>query len=194
MIRAIRSPALWAFIICLGLAYFVGKNTSPTWTVNKITLDVHLNAEGKPYLIQRGKEVLLDNAVPLESSQLHPEIITRLNHEKKSPAVMTEFVFEEVNGETSYYQWNAVSHWRLWSLLPALVAILLCWVTREPVTLSCGRRDYRRLSVRKIRYNRSGFSAHFYDKERGWHHNPLLVVSRRPHGNLGSNRRFSSLC
>jgi Na+/H+ antiporter NhaC len=138
MIRAIRSPALWAFIICLGLAYFVGKNTSPTWTVNKITLDVHLNAEGKPYLIQRGKEVLLDNAVPLESSQLHPEIITRLNHEKKSPAVMTEFVFEEVNGETSYYQWNAVSHWRLWSLLPALVAILLCWVTREPVTSLAG--------------------------------------------------------
>jgi Na+/H+ antiporter NhaC len=138
MIRAIRSPALWAFIICLGLAYFVGKNTSPTWTVNKITLDVHLNAEGKPYLIQRGKEVLLDNAVPLESSQLHPEIITRLNQEQKSPAFMAEFVFEEADDETSYYQLNAVSHWRLWSLLPALVAILLCWVTREPVTSLAG--------------------------------------------------------
>ena len=35
--------------------------------------------------------------------------------------------------ETVYYQRQARSHWG-WSLLPALVAVLLCWLTREPVT------------------------------------------------------------
>lgn len=138
MLRVIKSPALWVFIVCLGVAYYVGKNTPPTWTVNKITLDVHINDQGEPYYIYRGKDKLLENVVPLENSQLNPATVARLNQEKKSPAVKTEFVYEEVNGKTSYYQLSAVSHWQYWSLLPAIVAILLCWVTREPVTSLAG--------------------------------------------------------
>ena len=142
MIRSLKSPALWAFIICLGVAYYVGKHIPPTWTVNKITLDVHLNEQGEPYFTtgegKREKKVLIKGLVPLEDSQLHPEIIARLNQEKKSPSVTTEFVYEKVDGKTSYYQSNAVSHWQYWSLLPAVVAILLCWVTREPVTSLAG--------------------------------------------------------
>ena len=142
MIRSLKSPALWAFIICLGVAYYVGKHIPPTWTVNKITLDVHLNEQGEPYFTtgegKREKKVLIKSLVPLEDSQLHPEIIARLNQEKKSPSVTTEFVYEKINGKTSYYQSNAVSHWQYWSLLPAVVAILLCWVTREPVTSLAG--------------------------------------------------------
>jgi Na+/H+ antiporter NhaC len=142
MIRSLKSPALWAFIICLGVAYYVGKHIPPTWTVNKITLDVHLNEQGEPYFTtgegKREKKVLIKSLVPLEDSQLHPEIIARLNQENKSPSVTTEFVYEKVDGKTSYYQSNAVSHWQYWSLLPAVVAILLCWVTREPVTSLAG--------------------------------------------------------
>ncbi len=142
MIRSLKSPALWAFIICLGVAYYVGKHIPPTWTVNKITLDVHLNEQGEPYFTtgegKREKKVLIKSLVPLEDSQLHPEIIARLNQDKKSPSVTTEFVYEKVDGKTSYYQSNAVSHWQYWSLLPAVVAILLCWVTREPVTSLAG--------------------------------------------------------
>ena len=36
--------------------------------------------------------------------------------------------------ETVYYQLVARSHWGWWSLLPAVVAVILCWLTREPVT------------------------------------------------------------
>ena len=142
MIGSLKSPALWVFVVCLGLAYYVGKYTPPTWTVNKITLDVHLNEQGEPYFTKgegkREKKILIRNLVPFEDSQLHPEIIARLNQEKKSPSVTTEFVYEKVDGDTSYYQVNAVSHWQYWSLLPAVVAILLCWVTREPVTSLAG--------------------------------------------------------
>jgi Na+/H+ antiporter NhaC len=142
MIGSLKSPALWVFVVCLGLAYYVGKYTPPTWTVNKITLDVHLNEQGEPYFTKgegkREKKILIKNLVPFEDSQLHPEIIARLNQEKKSPSVTTEFVYEKVDGDTSYYQVNAVSHWQYWSLLPAVVAILLCWVTREPVTSLAG--------------------------------------------------------
>jgi Na+/H+ antiporter NhaC len=142
MIGSLKSPALWVFVVCLGLAYYVGKYTPPTWTVNKITLDVHLNEQGEPYFTKgegkREKKILIKNLVPFEDSQLHPEIIARLNQEKKSPSVTTEFVYEKVDGDTSYYQVNGVSHWQYWSLLPAVVAILLCWVTREPVTSLAG--------------------------------------------------------
>ena len=50
---------------------------------------------------------------------------------------MEEFAFAEtlVDGEarTLYYQLIAKHHWGFWSLLPAVVAVLLCWLTREPV-------------------------------------------------------------
>ena len=36
--------------------------------------------------------------------------------------------------ETVYYQLRAQRHWGYFSLLPAVVAVLLCWVTREPIT------------------------------------------------------------
>src|SRR5690606_22895147 len=38
-----------------------------------------------------------------------------------------------------YYSLNAKRHWRYWSLLPALVAGVLCWITREPLTSLFGR-------------------------------------------------------
>ena len=36
--------------------------------------------------------------------------------------------------QTVYYQRRAQSHWGWWSLLPAAVAVILCWLTKEPVT------------------------------------------------------------
>jgi Na+/H+ antiporter NhaC len=37
-----------------------------------------------------------------------------------------------------YYQLLAKRHWGYWSLLPALVAVVLCWLTKEPVTSLLG--------------------------------------------------------
>ena len=47
---------------------------------------------------------------------------------------------ETVDGrtETAYYRREAQRHWGWWSLLPALVAVMLCWLTKEPVTALLG--------------------------------------------------------
>ena len=40
--------------------------------------------------------------------------------------------------QTVYYQRIAKAHWGFWSLLPPLVAVMLCWLTREPVSSLLG--------------------------------------------------------
>ena len=45
-----------------------------------------------------------------------------------------------MDGESqqAYYKLQAQRHWGWWSLLPALVAVMLCWLTKEPVTALLG--------------------------------------------------------
>ena len=40
--------------------------------------------------------------------------------------------------EEIYYHLKAKHHWSYWSLLPAAVAVALCWLTREPITALFG--------------------------------------------------------
>ncbi len=121
------------FVAALVVSWIVGANVPPTWTVEQVALDVQTDADGRLYYIYKKKPVHFE-AVPLKQAVLNPDRIEGSNEE---PAVMEEFVFAEtlVGGEarTLYYQLIAKHHWGFWSLLPAVVAVLLCWLTREPV-------------------------------------------------------------
>ena len=121
------------FVAALVVSWIVGANVPPTWTVEQVALDVQTDADGRLYYIYKKKPVHFE-AVPLRQAVLNPDRIEGSNEE---PAVMEEFVFAEtlVDGEarTLYYQLIAKHHWGFWSLLPAVVAVLLCWLTREPV-------------------------------------------------------------
>ncbi|UCD28994.1 MAG: sodium:proton antiporter, partial [Planctomycetota bacterium] len=59
-----------------------------------------------------------------------------------SPEITEEFAVStvEVDGqqEEIYYHLKAKHHWSYWSLLPAAVAVALCWLTREPITALFG--------------------------------------------------------
>jgi Na+/H+ antiporter NhaC len=126
------------FAIALGASWLVGIYIPPTWTVEQVTLDVNTDAEGKLYYIYRGKPAYID-PVPIAQAQLNPDSVRRSGEE---PAVTQEFVSAaEMRGgqtQTLYYQLLAKRHWGYWSLLPALVAVVLCWLTKEPVTSLLG--------------------------------------------------------
>lgn len=126
------------FVLALSASWMVGSYVSPTWTVEKVTLDINTDPEGKLYYIYRDKPAYID-PVPLAQAQLNPE---KVRSSSEEPAITEEFVssIETKNGETQtfYYQLLAKRHWRYWSLLPALVAVLLCWLTKEPVTSLLG--------------------------------------------------------
>lgn len=133
-----KTKSFGLFLLALVVSFVVGIYVPPTWTVEKVTLDVQ-EAEGdRLYYIYREKPKYLEGVVPYQDAHLNPEKIRALNAAKQSPGVQEEFVYqiEEKDGRSQkvYYQLTAKCHWGFWSLLPALVAVLLCWLTREPVT------------------------------------------------------------
>ncbi len=122
------------FALAILVSWIAGATVPPTWSVNRVTLDVLMDDDGRLYYLSEGSPAYFD-AVPIEQAQLDA---AALRASGESPAVTEEFVsaVETRDGrtETVYYQLVARSHWGWWSLLPAVVAVILCWLTREPVT------------------------------------------------------------
>ena len=71
MPRGIRNFAI--FVIAMLASWIVGANVSPTWTVEKVELDVKTDSDGKLYYIYREKpayfEAVADGASPARSGQ-----------------------------------------------------------------------------------------------------------------------------
>ena len=126
------------FSSALILSWIVGAVVPPTWTVSQAVLDVHTAGDGRLSYIARGERVYFE-AVPIERAELNP---ARVNGSNVAPAVTEEFAVATVtrDGQATpvYYRLTAQYHWGYWSLLPAVVAVLLCWVTREPVPALLG--------------------------------------------------------
>ncbi len=135
------SPGIRKFVvfaIALIVSWIVGINVAPTWTVEQVALDARSDSDGRLYYIYRDKPAYFE-AVPMEDARLNPE---RMKGSREAPVVTKEFVsavkMEEGEPRTFYYQLLAKHHWGFWSLLPAVVAVLLCWLTKEPVTSLLG--------------------------------------------------------
>ena len=122
------------FACALLTSWIVGATVPPTWNVDQVTLDVRTDSDGRLYYMSEGEPAYFE-PVPIAEAQLDPAVVDGSNVE---PPVTEEFVVatETVDGqaETVYYQSRAQRHWGYFSLLPAFVAVLLCWVTREPLT------------------------------------------------------------
>ena len=122
------------FAVAILISWIAGASVAPTWTVNRVTLDVLTDDDGRLYYLSEGSPAYFE-AVPIEEAQLDA---AALRASGEAPAVTEEFVaaVETRDGrtKTAYYQLVARPHWGWWSLLPAAVAVMLCWLTREPVT------------------------------------------------------------
>ena len=122
------------FVLAVLVSWIAGASVSPTWTVSRVTLDVATDEDGRLYYLSEGRRVLFE-ATPIEQARLDP---AALRASGAAPPVTEEFVFavETRDGrtETVHYRLVARSHLGWWSLLPAAVAVILCWLTREPVT------------------------------------------------------------
>ena len=115
----------------------VGIYVAPTWTVEQISLDVQTDARGTYYVAEGENEYF--SAQPIAGAALLPD---RVSGTTDTPPVTEEYVTvaETIDGQTrtAYYRLEAKRHFGWWSLMPALVAVLLCWLTKEPVTALLG--------------------------------------------------------
>ncbi len=129
-----NSPALWILLFSLGLSFFVGRAVPPTWTLEKIQLDVHESLDGLVYE-WRGEELPLSGLTDWQEAELHRDRFDDFNRDHIEPPIKEEFVYQDSPAaQAGYYKLVAKHHWQFWSLLPALVAVVLCWVTREPIS------------------------------------------------------------
>lgn len=125
---------VWILLASLGISIWVGKNVRPTYSVGETQLDVRQDRQGGLYFVERGAPISLTEAVPFEEANLHPSNLSA----RSDPSVTRELVWRERGGERAYFRLNLRSHFAHWSLLPAVVAILLCWITKEPITSLLG--------------------------------------------------------
>ncbi len=126
------------FALLVGLLLLsigVGRIVDPTWNVDAVELDVQRDDENQLFYMFREapKYVVF---TPFESAKLGPAESHQI---RSDPGIDEEFVVRtDTDGSVSYWQYVVTRHWGFWSLLPALVAVLLCWVTREPITALLG--------------------------------------------------------
>ncbi len=135
--RRYANPALVVFLVAIACAFVVGRRGSPTWTVEEISLDVTEDKQGRIFIVRRGAPFHVEDIVPYEQSALRPAQVARHNAQGTTPELMQQFVSAErtIDGKpaTVHFELTAKRHWGWWSLLPAAVAVALCWITREPL-------------------------------------------------------------
>lgn len=125
---------LTLFLSLMILSFIVGLTVSPTWTVAKTILDVTTDSENQTFYTFKDEHEYFTAVNRDESKLLALDGTAGL-----PPEIQEEFVVEySDDGNTTYYRLEAKKHWGIWSLLPAICAILLCWVTREPITALLG--------------------------------------------------------
>ena len=129
------------FIASILLSFYIGENVPPKWVVEQVTLDIQKDKDGKEYFVYKEKPKYLKSTKNITESPLSPDSLSAAINAGRDPSVEEDFVYQvppEVSPEDlsqrTYYQLIAEKHFGFWSLLPAFVAILLCWQTREPIS------------------------------------------------------------
>lgn len=135
ILNVFGKPAGWIFIVGVIAAFFVGQYVPPTWTVEKIAINHYTLDNGTLAYTYKKKATPIPTVVPYDQATLTEDNIRRLNANQESPSKTSEFV---QNDDQTITQYKVTRHWRYWSLLPAIVAILLCWMIKEPITALSG--------------------------------------------------------
>ena len=122
----------WITLICIisGVlsALYVNQFVSPSWIESKIRYQIYLNDEGQQVYSVSGKEHPVPDTVPYNTSSLRQSELAQLT---TAPQTKRQWVTEEATQLPVLLTANY--HYGLWSLLPAIIAIALCLLTREPL-------------------------------------------------------------
>jgi Na+/H+ antiporter NhaC len=127
--------ALTILILGLLASLYVAAKVDVHWIEQKTTYNTYTNDDGELAYTYKGEEVLIEEIVAYEESPLRQEA---LSASSEKPALESQWVVETVTlagvEQSRYSLLEAKFHFGFWSLLPALVAIGLCLVTKEALT------------------------------------------------------------
>ena len=133
--KRLKTPTLWVFLVALVTAVVVGQRVTPTWSIDEISLEVQQDEDGKQFVEFKDEKLPLDQAVPLDDS---PLTVEKLTAEDGAKIDTEQLVYQEDEEDGKpvkhYFLQVANRHWKYWSFLPAVTAIALCWITKEPIS------------------------------------------------------------
>ena len=117
-----QMPTFWLLLAALCAAWWAGRQGPQAWVVERAVME-----SAQAEMLGNGEDVFLDP----EDSKLWGWAAQRL---ESAPVVEHERVAARGDdGGMRYYELTARSHRGASSFLPALVTILLCFLTRKPV-------------------------------------------------------------
>lgn len=119
--------ALFIFVIGLVGAIFVQSSVEKIWLEQSYIYDVYQSEQGQPAYKYKGQEVVITEVVDYQLSPLNQENLENFG----KPDIESQWV-EKADGQLE--QLKPAFHFGVWSLLPALITIGLCLITREPLT------------------------------------------------------------
>lgn len=143
---------LWVVVGLLLASAALGRSVSPTWSVQQVVVDTRWDASGRLVYDDGGDWTPMPKAVPWEEATVTPEALTALSAEADARGETldenqtTQFVVippdpglavdPSVAGEVkpTYAQLQGRASYGPWALMPAVVAIALCVLLREPLT------------------------------------------------------------
>jgi Na+/H+ antiporter NhaC len=154
-VSKLRWVPLYIFFAITLLSWWIGKNMDPFTQVSTQLLDVKKDAIGRLYFTERG-----DKSYP----QFVPSTKSVLLNGDHSDTELVEYVTAMNNSEISYMKVSIKKHFKYWSLLPAVMAIALCWITKEPLTSLMGGIIVGALLLQKYNITEDVFIAELMTK------------------------------
>ncbi len=120
--------ALIIFILAIASALYVNQNVDKNWIEQTLVYEVYQSTSGQPAYKYKGQEIIINEVVPYQDSPLNQR---NLSHNSQAPLLEQQWVATE---SQQLKLLKPAFHFGLWSLLPALITIILCLLTREPLT------------------------------------------------------------
>tara|TARA_B100000427_G_scaffold222534_1_gene186232 strand:+ start:8599 stop:10341 length:1743 start_codon:yes stop_codon:yes gene_type:complete len=123
---------LWVFVLGgLLVSFWVGRTIEPTYILESITLDVMTDHQGY-YYVYKDQPTYVDDIIEQDDSQL---LLFQNSDWQLKPQITKEVIKVYTSSGDSVFQLLTLKkHWSFWSLLPAILTLILCWLTQEPVT------------------------------------------------------------
>lgn len=133
--RPSRKLAAAIFVCGIVGSLFVFAQVEPTRQEQKTTFNVFENDAGQLVYMFKGEETLVEEVVPYDQSELRQEALqsSDVKSDLESQWVVETIALDGVD-TNRYSLLETRIHFGPWSLLPAVVAIGLCLVTKEPMT------------------------------------------------------------
>ena len=133
MVKNILIKKWFVFFITtlfFSISLWVGISVKPTYFVEKVALDV-LTQEGRFFYVYKDKQTFIDSVAQAENSPLWEFDANKFNDIGITDQVVQ---VQDATGQSYYWHLSLKKHFSFWSLVPAILTLLLCWLTREPVT------------------------------------------------------------